>query len=339
MDIAARPLPLSDAPGHAPLWVHVLPAGTFPALGGTRTYRSGDLTSVARQSMASARGKLVVDENHSTDLAAPQGKPAPAMGWITELDVRGDGLWGRVEWTAAGTARMTDHAYRALSPVLVTSGDGTVLRILRVALTNNPDLELETLHHAATSPKNHEKEKAVLSYPFTELRARLGLSDGADRAAVDEALTGARRYTSLHSRLAEMTGLPPTTPDETLLAKAQASAEQITAHAKRTKDLETENAALKSRMATQAAEAFVAEAGRKKAISEGLAKTLITLHAANPAQAQEIVDGLPDAPPSNVTLHQAGQPTHTLGMGKIPGMAAFDAALGLGPEDLAGGAY
>lgn len=52
----------------------------------------GSLT--IRASMAA--GKLPVDECHATDKAAPDGRQAPARGWIVQMEVRADGLWGRV---------------------------------------------------------------------------------------------------------------------------------------------------------------------------------------------------------------------------------------------------
>ena len=31
-----------------------------------------------------------------------QGLPAPAVAWITALQVRDDGIWGRIDWLAEG---------------------------------------------------------------------------------------------------------------------------------------------------------------------------------------------------------------------------------------------
>jgi phage I-like protein len=55
------------------------------------------LNSTARLS------KLVIDENHATDLSAPQGGASPAMGWMTNLRTgEGGSIWADVEWTRRG---------------------------------------------------------------------------------------------------------------------------------------------------------------------------------------------------------------------------------------------
>lgn len=56
-----------------------------------RPYRVLNAEDVIAESMASPRG-IPIDENHATDLAAPLGGPAPARGWIVELQARADGI-------------------------------------------------------------------------------------------------------------------------------------------------------------------------------------------------------------------------------------------------------
>jgi hypothetical protein len=77
---------------------------------------------------------------HSTDLAAPSGQPSPAVGWIVELQPRKDGIWGRVEWTEEGAKLISSRAYRGISPALQTDKEDNVVRLLRAALTNAPNL-------------------------------------------------------------------------------------------------------------------------------------------------------------------------------------------------------
>ncbi len=122
----------------APMWVHLLPAGNIRTTDGRGPYRLSDAQSVVVTSMRV--GKLVIDENHSTDLAVPEGRPAPACGWIVELQGRHDGIWGRVEWTRRGHAMMEDRQYSSISPVIQHRRDGTITAILRAGLTNAPNL-------------------------------------------------------------------------------------------------------------------------------------------------------------------------------------------------------
>lgn len=59
---------------------------------------------------------MVIDYEHQTDHTSENGQPAPAAGWIRELDVRGGALWGRVEWTAKAAASIAAREYRYISP-------------------------------------------------------------------------------------------------------------------------------------------------------------------------------------------------------------------------------
>jgi phage I-like protein len=135
---------LSDAralPAGIPSWVQLLPAGPrFSGVDGRGPYLVSDMAALGHESMVAANGRLPIDENHATDLAAPRGQAAPARGWIVELAARADGLFGRVEWSDAGRQLLADHAYRWLSPVFAHRPDGTITHVLRAALVNNPNL-------------------------------------------------------------------------------------------------------------------------------------------------------------------------------------------------------
>ena len=131
--------------GTAPDWLHLLPAGSVRTKDGRGPYRVRDAQALMSASLAA--GKLPLDENHATDLAAPKGGAAPARGWIVELQQRADGIWGRIEWTGTGRRIMEDREYRGVSPVIAHDAAGNVSAILRASLTNTPNLDgLTTLH-------------------------------------------------------------------------------------------------------------------------------------------------------------------------------------------------
>lgn len=314
-------LPLPDGQGDVPQWIHLLPAGTFPAVGGTRLYHADNLEAIVSSSLRA--GKIVLDENHATDLAAPQGGSAPAMGWISEMQVRPNGIWGRVAWTKRGREAVSDHAYRGVSPVLKTDRDtGQVLAIYRAALTNIPDLGgLQTLHHNTTAEGG-----SAVSYPLSKLRQRLNLPADADEAAIERALNTATQAVTLHSQVVALTGLPETATNEAVLAKLQSGQEQVTLHSQAQAKLQSRIDELENAHARLSAERFVEQAGRQKQISEQLREHLITLHAADPKTAQGIVDSLPAAPPATTTLH--GAPTGTDLAAVNPGIGKLRAALG-----------
>lgn len=165
-------IPLADGDA-VPEWLHLLPAGEARTQDGRGPYRVTDAAQLIRASL-NAVGKLPLDENHSTDLAAPKGEPAPARGWIVELQHRADGIWGRVDWTEAGRALVQDKAYRGISPVIMHRKDGAVTAILRASLTNTPNIiGLASLHQ-----EEHEMDLKTL------LIEALGLDGEADDDAI-----------------------------------------------------------------------------------------------------------------------------------------------------------
>lgn len=174
----------------APEWVHLLPAGEVRTNDGRGPYRTGDLAALAAHSMKSAGGKLVLDENHSTDLAAPHGRSAPARAWIVELQQRGDGVWGRVRWTPSGRQLVEAGEYRGISPVIAHRKDGTVTAILRASLTNTPNLSGLTSLHSAIDDHREDSRKRVMaalgfsnvseSVVMTAVRAILSLREDND---------------------------------------------------------------------------------------------------------------------------------------------------------------
>jgi phage I-like protein len=171
---------LMQPDGAAPDWVRLMPAGTFRAKDGRGPWTLANAEAVIAASMAT--GALVLDENHATDLAAKSGQPAPAQGWIVELAAREDGIWGRVEWTSAGTALLAARAYRGISPSFVADKAGRVLRLVRAALTNDPAL-----------PELLQLQNQEPSMELTPLREALGLPADADEAAILAAVTAARQ--------------------------------------------------------------------------------------------------------------------------------------------------
>lgn len=189
---AALGLPAGDT---APEWVHLLPAGEIVTADGRGPYRVPNLTALMA---ASLRGgdRLPIDENHATDLAAPNGLPAPARGWIVALEARADGLWGKVEWTPIGRRLVAGRAYRGISPVIQHRPNGEVLAILRASLVNKPNLRGLTALHQETTMDLLARLAAALSLAatvtedeivakVTALHAEAGASATALQAALD----------------------------------------------------------------------------------------------------------------------------------------------------------
>ncbi|MBD8554911.1 hypothetical protein IFT84_10285 [Rhizobium sp. CFBP 8762] len=203
--------------GGTPEWLHLLPAHEFSGVDGRGPYAAPDGAALVELFNREGR-KLAVDENHSTDLAAKQGHSAPARGWIVELQTRDTGLWGRVEWTASGRALVEDKGYGYLSPVFhhTQAKPYRVIRLLRVALTNDPNLPFLT--------SLHTKGQTMLE----ALRKALGLDETADEATVIAAATSAHAAVSSHdalmARIATAAGVATDVDSDALVTAIQSRA-------------------------------------------------------------------------------------------------------------------
>jgi len=183
IDTAGAPAS-SPSSASAPEWIELLPSGVFFGRDGRGPFRLDDPAAVIASTVAlQMNAGLPIDYDHATDFGAPEGRPAPAAGWIRALEVRDGGVWGRVEWTARAASSIVAREYRYVSPVFqFDPKDGTVTRILRAGLTNNPNLHLTAIaasHTTAAASKDQRME-----FPTDELRELLGLDSGASAADV-----------------------------------------------------------------------------------------------------------------------------------------------------------
>lgn len=161
-DAARAPRPLVQcgaigaaigAAGQAPEWIELIPAGEFAGRDGRGPYHLSNPAAVIAASRALRMDAgLPIDYDHATDFGAPAGRPAPAAGWIRRLEQRDGAIWGRVEWTRHGAAAVAMREYRYISPVFEYAKSGEVVRLLRAALTNNPNLYMTAISSSATPP-------------------------------------------------------------------------------------------------------------------------------------------------------------------------------------------
>ncbi len=171
---------VEDGNAAPPEWIQLIPAGSFHGRDGRGPYVLCDPEAVISATNALLmRAGIPIDYDHATDFGAPQGSPAPAAGWLTEFAIRNGAIWGRVEWTERAAGAIRAHEYRYISPVFQYSpNDGTITRLLRAGLTNNPNLYLTAISAAGDEESNMDEF-------LKQLREMLGLS--AD-ASTDEIL-------------------------------------------------------------------------------------------------------------------------------------------------------
>lgn len=119
----------------APEWIMVTPRGKFTA-------RDGRQFEVDPEALAArfVREKidLAVDIDHATVKKAALGNKADAVGWISELQARADGLYGKVEWLEEGLRVLSARTHRYISPTLTHDAKGKADWLHSVALVATP---------------------------------------------------------------------------------------------------------------------------------------------------------------------------------------------------------
>lgn len=202
--VCGQALPIPDTGSAAvPEWIQIMPAGEFSGRDGRGPWRLDNAEGVVAISMAQAPSTgLPVDYEHQTEYAPINGQPAPASGWIPELQARPDGIWARVDWTERAAAHVTAREYRSVSPVFLHGKDGEVRLIQSVALTNLPNLNLKSLARMDQKEGSMPLIKTLAS--MVKLPAETAEADV--EKAVSAALIERDSLKALHSQLSALFG-------------------------------------------------------------------------------------------------------------------------------------
>lgn len=157
--------------GEPPEWIHLLATGTITLADGRGPFKIDPDAVIAATRKLFGDRDLPIDYDHAS---VGGGKAAPAAGWVTALEAREDGVWGRVRWTKAAAQKIADLEYRYLSPTFVAvKKTGRVLRLTGAGLVINPAMTLT----AIAASQGHDMD-------LSEICAALGLAEDADLAAV-----------------------------------------------------------------------------------------------------------------------------------------------------------
>lgn len=297
--MSAQAFSASDTGSDVPDWVHLLPAGDGAGIetGDSRgPYHVTDPAQMIAASFAIS-DKLAIDENHSTDLAAPKGNPSPAKGWIVEMQARQDGIWGRVEWNDAGKELVSSHAYRGLSPVITHNDDKEIGAILRASLVNKPNLR-------GLTALNMESDMALEDF-MAKLAKALGLKGGASEGDITSAIAALKKGGNKPELQSQMTaigvalGIAEGGDSAAILAAAEAV--DAEGGAKTIVALQAELATVTTKLTTvtetqgrTAAESFVDGAIKMGRVGiKPLRKKYIAMHMKDATQTEELIGAMP----------------------------------------------
>lgn len=208
-------IPAAVAPDQGEIWIQVLPAGKFRLRDG----RGGDLDAgdiagmqaiIDRTRTYFGTTDLMVDYDHELVHAQKNGGRAEAAGWIKELQARADGIYGRVEWTAAAAEKIRAGSYRYISPWFQALKGGRVYRLLNAALVNMPALDLSAI--AASLFISTEDTS------MDKIAKALGLADTASQETILAAIT------DRHTKIAAAVGLKADASFDDVVAAATTGA-------------------------------------------------------------------------------------------------------------------
>ncbi len=137
-----------SAPGPEDRSFQIIPSGEFRAIDGrpkdVACWRLNKANALSIIQKVRTRSKpLLIDYEHQTLNTTMNGKPAPAAGWIGDLEWKdGMGIFAiGTDWTEKAQAFLRAKEYRYISPVFTyNKNTGDILDILHIALTNNPAL-------------------------------------------------------------------------------------------------------------------------------------------------------------------------------------------------------
>lgn len=305
-------------------WVLLIPAGTFSGRDGRGPYDAGDRSSLEQIAEMTRRyagaTDILIDYEHQSLNAVKNGRPAPAAGWIKEVQARDDGLYGRVEWTANASAAIKAREYRYLSPVYFHTKEGKVLALQTVALTNIPNLDMaevsaHSIFHTATTQEVSMKK----------VLAALGLSEGGSE---DDVLVAINSLLTSSTAIAVAAGLTKDAKSDAIATAVQsafadrkkiaiaagqredATADQIVSALRSAQTagavdptkyvpieqvtaMQTDLNTLKTKLADDDAEADVGQAIKDGKLAPALKEWGISMHKADPAKFAEFIGKAP----------------------------------------------
>lgn len=293
-----------DAAGTVPQWLRLFPKdeAMLEDRGQHLSYASA--TEVIAASFA-APGRIHIDLEHSS-LPGRKGGDTRAYGYVTAMEERDDGIWGEIDWTAAGAELMKDRAYWGVSPVLAHDKAGNIKRIVSVALTNGPALrQLTALNTDTENGMDFLKLVAeMLGQPpeASQEDVMAALKKKLDGGSAEEqvAMTALTQAGAALGLTGDVKPAKIVSEIEALKAWSGSADETVAA-------LTEQVAALTEKGKRRDAEAAIDKAIREKRVGVVPKRELfIAMHMDNPARTEEILS----------CMHQVEDPDFT---GELPG--------------------
>jgi hypothetical protein len=188
-------------------WIHLTPYGRFPHSAGVQVIDRATATGLKAKMQRDAVSKgprfvgvpLYIGHPDVPEIANeyPDKK---AYGWIVDTDVREDGLWGRVKFSAPGKQLVSDGHWKFVSPYWLadeSQENGAKIfhprEILSVGLTNRPNLPVKPL-------SNESNMKALGLFNSIVAQLQAGRQCSYDEAYQLARLANPELYAEMHRK-------------------------------------------------------------------------------------------------------------------------------------------
>lgn len=182
--IATSILLSMDVGAALPEFIHLLTAGPLRMnrVDNIKPLKPGQVPKLCSYDGLDTVDRAPIDVNHAYAKRGVLGEETPAFGWLTALEARDDGLWGKVDWNDRGRAAIVGREYRSISAELMTI-DGEIIGVRGASLTNHPNLK------GLTPVLNSAEEDDFMDKILKDLLAKLGLKEDATPEAVLQSVT------------------------------------------------------------------------------------------------------------------------------------------------------
>lgn len=132
--------------------VRLLPLGLVHSTKGDFLVDNESFQSI-RCKFSERQLQIPIDYEHQT----LKDMQAPAAGWIKDIMLKNDGIYGAVDWTDRAAEYLKNREYRYLSPVVLTQGkERRVVALHSAALTNTPAINAMTPISCSDKPSEGE---------------------------------------------------------------------------------------------------------------------------------------------------------------------------------------
>jgi phage I-like protein len=207
--------------GGIPEWLHLLPAGKIQTHDGLNDFQwDGAELKMCSFFGDAEESRIPVDINHSNSKLGTQGQDTPAQGWIVELAIKPDGVWGRTEWNDTGKAALANKSYRGVSPeLMVDKKTRKVTGIRGASLTNYPNLK--GLVPILNSLDPTEEDDFDMDKFMKDLLAALGLAADATQdvalQSISDLVKGKADFKAFLQSVAKASGAAETASHDVIL--------------------------------------------------------------------------------------------------------------------------